>query len=318
MMNEFSLIDTFFKKEALARADVIFGIGDDAACLEVPSGHYLLVSTDTLVADVHFLSTWDPYIIAWKALMVNISDMAAMAARPAWVTLALTLPTLDLNWLSRFSAGLHSALKQYNIALVGGDTTKGPLSITITIHGLAPMGKVIKRSGAKVGDSIWVSGELGAAAQAVKFLPSQEGIDSKDWSALLDKLYRPKPRVDLISLLQAYASSAIDLSDGLSGDLNHICEESQVGACLNLEKIPVHPLVKKYQKQHAIDLALQGGDDYELCFTIPKANYSSFLQALKKENLTCYEIGAIEDEKGLRGFNHGQVKALPVHSYSHF
>ncbi|STX29538.1 thiamine monophosphate kinase (AIR synthase) [Legionella beliardensis] len=317
-MNEFSLIDSFFKKGALSRKDVIFGIGDDAACLEVPVGHHLLVSTDTLVADVHFLSDWDPYAIAFKAVMVNVSDIAAMAAMPCWITLGLTLPTLDLPWLERFSAGLHAALKQYNIALIGGDTTKGPLSMTLTIHGLAPMGKVVRRTGARPGDEIWVSGELGAAAQAVKFLKQPNNLKLQGFSYLLQKLQFPMPRIDLVPLLQSFASAAIDISDGLSGDLGHICEESQVGACLDLASIPVHPLVKQYQGANAIDFALQGGDDYELCFTIPSGYHHAFSQTLEKHGLTCYQIGTIEAETGLRGFYGGQVKAISVDSYSHF
>ncbi|WP_131782239.1 thiamine-phosphate kinase [Legionella gresilensis] len=317
-MNEFELIDSFFKKGAANRHDVIFGIGDDAACLEVPVGYHLLVSTDTLVAEVHFLSSWDPYAIAWKAVMVNVSDMAAMAAEPCWMSLALTLPNLDLKWLERFAEGLHAALKQYNIALIGGDTTRGPLSMTLTIHGLTPLGNAVRRSGAKPGDEIWVSGELGAAAQAVKFLDHQNQLEALDFSQLLNKLQYPKPRIDLIPLLRTYATSAIDISDGLSGDLNHICAESNVGACLNLSSIPIHPLVKKYQGKKAIPTALRGGDDYELCFTIPANRHHDFLQALKKYELNCYQIGMIENEKGLRGCYNGQIDPISSHGYSHF
>src|SRR3990167_4555066 len=162
-MNEFSLIDIFFKKNALLRPEVIIGIGDDAACLEIPPNHQLLVSTDTLVAEVHFLSTWDPYDIAYRAVMVNVSDIAAMGGEPCWMTLALTIPDIDEEWISRFSEGFHAALKEYNIALVGGDTTRGPLSITITIHGTVPRSQAISRAGAKIGDEIWISGNLGEA-----------------------------------------------------------------------------------------------------------------------------------------------------------
>ncbi|MGQ3888839.1 thiamine-phosphate kinase [Legionella sp. CNM-1927-20] len=317
-MNEFELINSFFKKPAFTRQDVVFGIGDDAACLKMPVGHHLLVSTDTLVAEVHFLSSWDPYAIAWKAVMVNISDIAAMAAEPCWMSLALTLPTLDLKWIERFAEGLHAALKGYNIALIGGDMTRGPLSMTLTIHGLAPIGKAVRRSGAKPGDEIWVSGELGAAAQAVKFLTQSDQIDSEDFAQLLKKLQYPTPRVDLLPLLRAFATSAIDISDGLSGDLFHICEESNVGAYLDLPSIPIHPLVKKYQGQKAIDIALQGGDDYELCFTIPATRHHDFLQALKKYKLNCHQIGMIENEKGLRGVYNGQTKTISSRGYSHF
>lgn len=317
-MNEFSLIKDFFKKSAIARDDVILGIGDDAACLQVPVDQFLLVSTDTLVADVHFLSSWDAYDIAWKGVMVNVSDIAAMGATPCWLSLALTLPEIDSHWLTRFSEGLHKALGKYNIALIGGDTTRGPLSMTLTIHGLTPKGKQVTRKGAQPGDTIWVSGELGAAALAVKFL-QQPLCSPSEFAILLDKLQHPMPRVDLGLILQRYASAAIDVSDGLSADLNHICEESRVGACLSLNDIPVHSLVDKYQGKDAIIFALSGGDDYELCFTVPSHHNDAFKEALMQNNLTCYPIGVIEKEFGLRAINiPGETVALTPQGYSHF
>ncbi|MDP1602827.1 MAG: thiamine-phosphate kinase [Legionella sp.] len=317
-MNEFSLIDVFFKTGALTRDDVVFGIGDDAACLQVPSGTQLLVSTDTLVADVHFLSEWDAYDIAWKAVMVNVSDIAAMAATPCWLSLALTLPEFNHHWLTRFSEGLHAALQRFNISLIGGDTTRGPLSLTLTIHGLVPANKAVRRSGAKPGDTIWVSGEIGGAAQAVSFLKN-DSFDATDMSVLLDKLLHPNPRVDLSSILQRYATAAIDISDGLSADLNHICEASGVGASLSLSAIPIHPLVKKYQQDQAVNFALCGGDDYELCFTVPDYHDKQFLDELKRAGLLCYPIGVIEDKPGLRlSTDKGQCIAFMPGGYSHF
>jgi thiamine-monophosphate kinase len=317
-MNEFSLIDVFFKTLSLPRDDVVFGIGDDAACLQVPPGNQLLVSTDTLVADVHFLSEWDAYDIAWKAVMVNVSDIAAMAATPCWVSLALTLPEYNHHWLTRFSEGLQAALQCFNISLIGGDTTRGPLSITLTIHGLVPNDKAVRRKGAKPGDKIWVSGDIGAAAQAVSFLKSAT-VDAADMSVLLDKLLHPKPRVDLSLILQRYATAAIDISDGLSADLNHICEASKVGACLSLSAIPIHPLVKKYQQDQAVNFALCGGDDYELCFTVPALYENQFINELKAGELVCFPIGVIEDTPGLRIVtDKGKSIAFMPSGYSHF
>lgn len=318
-MNEFSLIDTYFKSPARSRADVIFGIGDDAACLSVPPDHHLLVSTDTLVEEVHFSSDWDPYDIAWKSVMVNVSDIAAMAATPSWISLALTLPALDSHWLNRFSQGLHAALDTHNIALIGGDTTRGPLSITLTIHGLAAANKAVKRSGAKKGDSIWVSGELAAAALAVNYLHDTP-CSSAEMLILLDKLQHPTPRIDLAPLLQRFATSAIDISDGLSADLQHICKASGVGALLNLNTIPIHPLVKKYMGEGAVNLALNGGDDYELCFTIPQQEQSNFIEALAARHLICYPIGVIEKELGMRVYRDRphDSKALTPDGYRHF
>lgn len=317
-MNEFSLIDVFFKTPALSRDDVVYGIGDDAACLNVPPGQQLLVSTDTLVAEVHFLKSWDAYDIACKAVMVNVSDIAAMAAKPCWLSLALTLPEFNKTWLARFSQGLHDSLKQFDIALIGGDTTRGPLSMTLTIHGLVPAGKGVRRCGARPGDKIYVSGQLGAAALAVAFLQRDE-IDKLDKQLLMQKLQHPRPRVDLADILQGHASAAIDISDGLSADLNHICVASGVGACLSFAAIPVHPLVEKYQTVNAVHFALIGGDDYELCFTVPAKKEDKLLTSLAEVGLSCYPIGLIEKNAGLRlAMEDGEIRNFVPRGYSHF
>ncbi len=317
-MDEFSLINQFFKSIPHQRKDVTFGIGDDAACLEIPDGMQLLVSCDTLVENVHFLSEWDAYDIACKAVMVNVSDIAAMGGTPCWLTLALTLPELNQQWLQRFSQGLHDSLSCYNIALIGGDTTRGPLSVTLTIHGVVPKGTALRRSTAIPGDKIYVSGELGGAALAVANLTRQD-IDEHDSSLLMQKLLHPVPRIDLGPYLRAYASSAIDISDGLSADLNHICEESQVGACLFLQNIPIHPLIKKYHGNNALDFALSGGDDYELCFTVAPQYEEELLMSIARQGLSCYRIGMIEKQRGLRAKKiDGDIVPLEVLGYRHF
>ena len=317
-MNEFSLIDRYFKSITHPRRDVVFGIGDDAACLEIPDGMQLLVSTDSLVADVHFLSSWDPYDIAYKAVMVNVSDIAAMGGEPSWMSLALTLPAPDETWLQRFSQGLQDSLSQYNVALIGGDTTRGPLSMTLTIHGLIPEGCSVRRGGASPGDKIYISGAIGAAALAVANLKSNH-IARTDNVVLMEKLLHPMPRVDLHHVLQTYATAAIDISDGLSADLYHICEASNVGATILTEAIPVHPLVKKYQGENALDFALGGGDDYELCFTVAPEDDVQLLMMLAKEKRACYCIGVIEKEPGLRAKDRkGKHIELKPKGYSHF
>ncbi len=317
-MNEFELIDQFFKPIFAKRNDVLFGIGDDAACVRLSPGKNILISTDTLVSSVHFLPEWEPFDIAYRAAMVNISDMAAMAADPCWVTLAITLPELNQSWLESFSRGLESALSEYNVALIGGDTTRGPLSITITVMGTAPDGQAIRRNGAKPGDVILVSGVLGAAALAVQLL-TQNDLPQHDKEELKSKLLHPKPRVDLAPILRSYASSAIDISDGLSADLNHICVASGVGACLTESLIPVHGLLNKYLPGQAVDLALTGGDDYELCFTVPAESLDAVMRTLDKANLTCYPIGVIEEQRGLRiKLADNTYEQLKPRGYSHF
>ena len=317
-MDEFGLIDIYFKAKSLERNDVIKGIGDDAACLSIPNGMHLLVSTDTLVAEVHFLSSWSPYDIAKRAVMVNVSDIAAMGGHPAWVSLALTMPDFDELWLQQFSKGLDDALREFNIALIGGDTTRGPLSITLTIHGFVPIGKAVLRSGAKVYDKIYVSGELGAAGLAVSFL-KRDDINSLDREVIEKKLINPKPRIDLSDIIQNYATSAIDISDGLSADLNHICELSNVGASLIANNIPINPLVKKHCDTLALDFVLSSGDDYELCFTVSPKDEPLFLEKLAKLKKTCYLIGTIENTKGLRVIDaNGEVSQIKPRGYSHF
>lgn len=317
-MDEFSLIEKFFKPLSLKRDDVLLAIGDDAACLHVPEGMNLLVSTDTLVSNIHFLSTWDPYDIACRAVMVNISDLAAMAAKPCWAILALTLPEMDSDWLESFSRGLSDSLKKFDVSLIGGDTTRGPLSITVTVFGQAPYGQEVRRSGAKPGDIICVSGNLGAAALAVKSFDRTD-VMPEDKAELMNHLIHPKPRIDLNDFLRHYAHAAVDISDGLSADLNHICVASGVGACLLRESIPIHPLLNKYCPDKAVDLALTGGDDYELCFTVSADQFESFTRALNKIDLVCYPVGVIEKMPGLRiKTADNQSKELIPRGYSHF
>lgn len=319
-MDEFALIDTYFKNPANESSPLIaIGIGDDAACMNIPEGKQLLVTTDTLVNNVHFLNHWDAYDIAWKALMVNLSDIAAMGGQASFASLALTLPKADPHWLERFSEGLFAGLHAYQVKLIGGDITKGPLCITITMHGFIDEGKAIRRQGAKPGDSIWVSGSIGGAALAVSMLQEATTIEAQDKESLMQLLLKPKPRFDLSAILQGYASAAIDISDGLGADLEHICKASKVGASVYVHAVPAHALVKKYYKNDAAYFALEGGDDYELCFTVPDTKKRAFEQALKRAALSCYCIGEIQEPLGFRVLTEeNTICSYHPRGYTHF
>lgn len=310
-MDEFGLIERFFKAGVVDRSDVRFGIGDDAACLQIPSGYEVLVSTDTLVAGVHFLTVWDGFDIASKAVRVNLSDMAAMAAEPCWISLALTLPEYDEHWLTRFSQGLHATLKRFGVALIGGDMTKGSLSMTLSVQGIAPAGKAVRRSGAKPSDYIVVSGCLGAAGLALEQW-NKPDRDPSEHRILMQALHHPVPRLDLLPFVRAYATSCIDLSDGLGVDLAHILQASKVGAMLEAQAIPVHPLVKRAKKNEALDFALSSGDDYALCFTLPQEKRAALPEG-------CVVIGQIQSETGMRLRDAAnQLRSYLPQGYKHF
>ena len=273
-MREFDWINQYLKKatQQVQDPNLILGIGDDAAVLNIPDGQSLAISVDTLLAGVHFPKDAPPDKLAVRALAVNLSDMAAMGAEPKWVTLSLTLPTLNQDWLAVFADSFFASLAQHQLNLIGGDTCQGPLlSITIQIHGLIPQGMQITRQGAKVGDKIYVSGACGAAAAAIPFLTSQQSSQPKQYQQLSDAFYYPEAQIELGLVLREQATAAIDISDGFLQDLSHILKASGVGAVLHLEHFPVAELASIYYKQmDALRLALTGGDDYQLCFTLPK------------------------------------------------
>ena len=273
-MNEFEIIEHYFKpKLPNNQQELELGIGDDAAVIDIPQNEELVISMDTLVEGVHFLKDTHPKDIANKSLLVNLSDMAAMGALPKWITLSLTLPNNNSDWIKEFSKKFNSLLADYSLALIGGDLTKGPLSITIQAHGVVPKGKFLRRSGAKPGDSIYVTGELGAAAYTLRYLEdSDEKL--KPTKKEIQRLNKPEPRIQTGLELRDIATSCIDISDGLFIDLSHILRCSKVGAEVKLQDIPYSSTLQELKnsrrtKDLAINLALTGGDDYELCFTIP-------------------------------------------------
>lgn len=259
-LNEFELIDHFFAQQTQNRSDVMLGIGDDAALLQAPANQLLVTTTDTLISGVHFPIDTSPYDIGYKALAVNLSDLAAMGAEPAWVTLALTLPEANTQWLQEFTRGFFALASRYNVQLVGGDTTRGALSITVQAFGFVPPNRALRRSGAKPGDAIYVTGNLGDAGFALQ----------QKMEPFLVRLNRPEPRIETGLALRDIATSAIDISDGLVADLGHILKASGVGASLDVPVLPISSeLLAAVGLEKAWQLALTAGDDYELCFTAP-------------------------------------------------
>ncbi|HEY0974340.1 MAG TPA: thiamine-phosphate kinase [Solimonas sp.] len=310
--DEFALIRQYFSALTPAPDDVPLGIGDDAALLRPSPGVELAVSTDTLIAGRHFPERTAPADIGWKALAVNLSDLAAMGAEPWVFTLALSLPEADPQWLRGFADGLGALARESGIALVGGDTTRGPLAITITVIGRVPVGRALRRSGAKVGNRVCVTGTLGDAALGLRRL------DDPAAAMLMPRLNRPTPRWAAGIALRGLAHAAIDLSDGLAGDLRHVLDASGVGAEIGAHRLPGSPAFDALVLPHE-RLALQagGGDDYELCFCIPPARVDEARALCAPLSLTV--IGSIVREPGLRFVDtNGTIMPFNFQAYNHF
>jgi thiamine-monophosphate kinase len=307
-VSEFALIDVIRERCVIAREDVRLSIGDDAALLAVPSGQMLAVSTDTLVAGMHFPKSTKAYDIGWKALAVNLSDLAAMGATPAWATLALTLPRSDSRWVGEFADGFAALAREFKLALVGGDTTQGSLSITVTVHGFVPEGAALLRSGARVGDAVFVTGTLGDAAAGLRCIDKQDDEASRLLSGatggrefLIERINRPTPRIVQGLALRGHASACIDVSDGLLADLGHICQASGVGAELELDLLPTSSaLLDQFDANARRAFQLAGGDDYELCFTANESIESSLLGDLARSGCGATRIGRIVADLGIR------------------
>jgi thiamine-monophosphate kinase len=313
---EFALVERIRNRVA-ARADVPLGIGDDAALLQVPDGQWLAVATDTLNADVHFPADTAPADIGWKALAVNLSDLAAMAAQPRWATLALSLPHADPRWLDQFLDGFLSLADAHGVALVGGDTTRGPLSACVTVHGCVPAGGGLRRAGARAGDDVWVTGHLGDAAAALVQWRAGGAADP----ALRERLDRPTPRVAFALAIAAIADAAIDLSDGLLADLGHVCAASGVAAEIELEALPASAaLVAHFDAVTRAGLQACGGDDYELCFTAPAERRDMVAAAARAcGGLALARIGRITAGAGVRALRADGSEWSPARAgYAHF
>lgn len=320
-MNEFALIAHFFAEQAnLARPEVIMGIGDDCAIVEVPTEKQLLMTVDTLIEGVHFPKNTHAYDIGYKALAVNLSDLAAMGAEPSWFSLALTIPSAEEQWLHHFSQGLFALAHEFHVALIGGDTTKGPLSITIQAHGFVPKGKAITRGSARVDDWIYVTHSVGDAGLALEHALQHRTLPKSVQETLLTRLNRPYPRVHEGILLRDWAHAMIDISDGLIADLGHILQRSAVGAQLDLAAIPLSAeLTQVLSRQEALHLALCAGDDYELCFTIAAEQRTEFEHWAQQEQLNVHCIGQIQREQQLVFANTNEsITPDSLKGYTHF
>jgi len=315
---EFDIIRHHFSRLANHAGGVVCGIGDDAAVLEVPAGQELVVTTDTLVAGVHFPVNTNAADIGYKALAVNLSDIAAMAARPQWVTLALTLPEYDPVWLDAFCSGFAELAKEFGISLVGGDTTRGPLSITIQVMGIAAAGTSVRRGGASPGDQIYVTGSLGGAGLALHRMRAGDESAGGSGEACLQRLLRPQPRVATGLLLQGIASAAIDISDGMAADLMHLLNASGTGAVIHLESIPVDPELATLDEEEYWRMALCAGDDYELCFTVPAGRQAAIDKLKAVSPVRISHIGAITSAGLSWRRADGSELQLPANGYRHF
>ncbi len=308
-LSEFSLIQHYFTQQRITNPSTCLGIGDDCALLSIPDGFELAVTTDTMVENVHFFAGADPELLGHKLLAVNLSDLAAMGAKPMSVTLALTLPKVDENWLSAFARGFLTLAERHTVDLIGGDTTSGPLTLTVQAMGLVPKGRALLRSKARPGDFIYMTGGLGDAGLGLKI---KQGYDCANPEVALTRFNRPEPQVEAGQGLIGIANACIDLSDGLAGDLGHILKQSRVGACLDWDALPLSDAVRSYIAETGDwAMPLSSGDDYELCFTVSPEH-------VDKLTVAAARIGVIESEPGLRLNKSGTTQPLEVKGFEHF
>ena len=304
-MAEFSIIDTYFNRPQHHAVDL--GVGDDSAVLTPPANQQLVICTDTLVAGRHFPLDTNPHAIGWKSVAVNLSDIAAMGAKPHSILLALSLADIEHDWLKGFSQGLYACCDQFGVSLIGGDTTQSPhLTISVTALGWIESSQAITRAGAQVGDYVCVSGQMGDAAFGLAHLDH----------VLRKRLDYPTPRCQLGQQLKGLASSMIDVSDGLAQDLGHILKASGVGAQIQLDALPISAALLQLPEEKQWQYALAGGDDYELCFTISAQNYQKLIQ--QKQDISITKIGQITQQKGLTFVQNGVDHSLQFYGYQHF
>jgi thiamine-monophosphate kinase len=314
---EFELIARHFTRPA---ANAVLGVGDDCALVDVTNGMDLAVSTDTMVQGTHFFPDVNPENLGHKALAVNLSDMAAMGAMPYWAMLALTVPNVNHEWLAAFAKGFFDLAQEHNVSLIGGDTTRGPLTLTVTIMGEVPAGAALRRSGAKVGNDVWVSGNIGDAALAVAHRYGRLVLTEDDYREAVMRLYEPSPRVQLGQALRGLATAAIDVSDGLLADLTHICRLSGVGATVELASVPVSTIGAKHINSDAGRNAIvAGGDDYELCFTAHPNSRDSIEDLTEVLGIPISRVGQVKRGKGvsLLGAD-GKAVKIDGRGYDHF
>ncbi len=318
-MSEFDLIRRHFTRPT---PNTILSVGDDAALLQVNAGMELAVSTDMLVGGTHFYLDTDPRQLGHKTLAVNLSDMAAMGAQPRWATLSLSLPQAHDDWLKAFSEGFFALADEHGVELIGGDTTRGPLNLCVTIMGEVPQGKALRRTGAQVGDDIWVSGILGEAALGLAELQERVALPEGARQSCLAALQKPQPRVALGLALRGLAHSSIDISDGLLADLKHILDSSNMAAEVRYDRLPKSAYFESSDEGMDMleqDCVLSGGEDYELCFTAPLAHREEIAALVDQLHLPLARIGKIVSGQGckLRAAN-GSVIQLAREGYDHF
>ncbi|MCG3722752.1 thiamine-phosphate kinase [Vibrio cincinnatiensis] len=320
MFGEFNLIEKYFSDRQPQRKDVHLALGDDCAILHVPNHVRIAISTDTLVAGTHFLADANPAWVAHKALASNISDLAAMGATPAWVSMALTLPSIDERWLAPFCTAFFELANYYNVQLIGGDTTKGPLAITLTVQGFIPQDKALLRDQAKVGDWIYVTGELGDSKAGLDVILDPKKREHPFAAELERRHYLSTPRVLVGQALLNIASSAIDISDGLMADLGHILHRSQVGASIDVNALPLSKELKQFVGELSLaqQYALTSGEEYELCFTVPEENRGALESALAHTacKVTC--IGQIRPQGIIELTRQGKKLDWSLMGYDHF
>lgn len=318
VLSEFQLIESYFRDLNQSRSDVLLGQGDDCAVVKTTPGTHIAVTTDTMLAGVHFDDKVPPRALGHKLVAVNLSDLAAMGAEPAWLSLAITLPDVDQDWLKEFSAGMHELAGYYHCELIGGDTTRGPLSLTLTAQGLLPENQRLTRHGARPGDWIFVSGDLGDAAAALAGQRGDLELSSFVQHKLNERLFYPTPRVALGQGLRGFATSCIDISDGLAADLNHVLTRSEVGARLFLHQLPCSEALRSLAVEDQRYYALHGGDDYELCFTVPEEMRGSLETSLAHAGVALTCIGQIDKQPGLRFFDGDDELQASNLGYQHF
>lgn len=318
MPSEFELIQRHFTRPA---AHTALAVGDDAALLVPRPGMQLAVSTDMLVAGTHFFADTDPRALGWKTLAVNVSDLAAMGAEPRWAFLSLALPQADETWTAAFAAGFFECAARYGVDLAGGDTTRGPLTLNVTIVGEVPPGAAITRAGGNAGDALWVSGSPGLAALGLAALRGEAALDAAGRARCIDALQRPTPRVELGLALRGLASAMLDVSDGLLGDLGHILERSGTGAIIDVAALPFAPLLATgADPALAHRCLLAGGDDYELLFAAPPAAHTAITALSATLDLPLTRIGTLTAARGELRLREpdGRLRAPAETGYDHF
>ena len=321
MISEFDIIYRYFSRPA---PGAVLGVGDDAALIKPTAGMELAISTDMLVSGQHFFADADPRKLGHKSLAVNLSDMAAMGARPRWATLSLALPEpmvrADEKWLEAFADGFFGLAHAHQVDLIGGDTTRGPLNISVTIIGEVAKGKALRRGGARPGDDIWISGHLGDAALALAYEQRRIMLEPSEIAKCLPALHTPTARVELGQRLIGIAGSAIDISDGLLADLGHILKSSKVAAVIKMDEISCSTSMKKYLPQMlAIKCLLAGGDDYELCFTARESKRGKIEILSRELGIPLTRIGRIGEGEGLAVLDAaGKMVTLEMKGYDHF